>query len=61
MDIELIQAAIGKWMLIIFGMFFLFVVFWVFRPSARAQYKDTASIPFRHENKPILDDEEKAQ
>ncbi len=61
MSAELLQAAIGKWSLIFFGLFFLFVIFWVFRPGSKKVYQDTASIPFRHENKPIVNDEEKRQ
>lgn len=32
--------------------FFIGVVVWVFRPGATAEYRDTANIPFRHEDAP---------
>jgi cytochrome c oxidase cbb3-type subunit 4 len=30
-------------------------VFWVFRPGSSRTYKDTADIPFRHDEKPAGD------
>jgi cytochrome c oxidase cbb3-type subunit 4 len=42
-------------MLLAMFLFFLGVVAWVFRPGSRETYKDTADIPFRHEDKPAGD------
>jgi len=36
----------------IFILIFLAVVVWAFRPGSSKVYKDTANIPFRHEDKP---------
>lgn len=46
-----------SWMLLLMFLFFVGVIFWVSRPGSRKIYKDTAEIPFRHENKPIIDKE----
>ncbi|MCT8161774.1 cbb3-type cytochrome c oxidase subunit 3 [Pseudoruegeria sp. SHC-113] len=50
-----------SWMLLAMFVFFLGVVVWVFRPGSSKEYKDTANIPFRHENKPADDFEADAQ
>lgn len=41
-----------SWMLLALFAFFIGVVIWVFRPGASAAYRDTADIPFRHEDAP---------
>ncbi|MBI6630341.1 CcoQ/FixQ family Cbb3-type cytochrome c oxidase assembly chaperone [Pontibaca salina] len=41
-----------SWMLLLLFVFFVGVVFWVFRPGSKKTYDDTANIPFRHEDKP---------
>ncbi|MFY0662199.1 MAG: cbb3-type cytochrome c oxidase subunit 3 [Shimia sp.] len=46
-----------SWMLLFLFLFFLAIVLWVFRPGASTEYKDTASIPFRHEDKPATTEE----
>lgn len=46
-----------SWMLLFLFVFFLAIVFWVFRPGASKEYKDTANIPFRHEDKPATTEE----
>ncbi|WP_299425469.1 cbb3-type cytochrome c oxidase subunit 3 [uncultured Shimia sp.] len=46
-----------SWMLLFLFMFFLAIVLWVFRPGASKEYQDTASIPFRHEDKPATTEE----
>lgn len=46
-----------SWMLLVLFLFFLAVVVWVFRPGASKEYKDTANIPFRHDDKPATDKE----
>lgn len=45
-----------------YGLLFLFAVFigvilWVLRPGSSKQYRDTADIPFRHEDKPAQSEE----
>lgn len=46
-----------SWMLLFLFMFFLAVVFWVFRPGSKSTYAETADIPFRNDDKPSLDKE----
>lgn len=46
-----------SWMLLFLFVFFLAIVFWVFRPGASKEYRDTANIPFRHEDKPATNEE----
>lgn len=46
-----------SWMLLFLFAFFIGIIFWVFRPGSRKTYEDTASIPFRHEDKPATDKE----
>ena len=41
-----------SWVLLALTLFFLGVILWAFRPGSRAQHRDTANIPFRHEDKP---------
>jgi cytochrome c oxidase cbb3-type subunit 4 len=33
-------------------LFFAGVVWWAFRPGSRSAHEESASIPFRHEDKP---------
>jgi cytochrome c oxidase cbb3-type subunit 4 len=46
-----------SWMLLALFAFFVGVIFWVFRPGSSKTYKDTADIPFRHEDKPATSKE----
>ncbi|WP_146345797.1 cbb3-type cytochrome oxidase subunit 3 [Phaeobacter marinintestinus] len=46
-----------SWMLVMLFVFFLGVIIWVLRPGSSKVYKDTANIPFRHEDKPATDEE----
>ncbi|MFA5581199.1 MAG: cbb3-type cytochrome c oxidase subunit 3 [Paracoccaceae bacterium] len=49
-----------SWVLLAMFIFFLATVAWAFRPGSRATHRDTADIPFRHEDKPA-DSEEARQ
>ena len=44
-----------SWGLLALFLFFLGVILWVLRPGSTKQYRDTADIPFRHENTPADD------
>jgi cytochrome c oxidase cbb3-type subunit 4 len=44
-----------SWVLLAMTAFFLGAIIWVFRPSAAKAHKDSASIPFRHEDRPAAD------
>ncbi len=46
-----------SWWLLVMFIFFVGVLFWVMRPGASKTYRDTANIPFRHENKPVTSKE----
>ena len=41
-----------SWMLLALFAFFVGVILWVLRPGSNATHRDTANIPFRHEDKP---------
>lgn len=46
-----------SWMLLLLFVFFVGIIFWVFRPGSSKTYSDTANIPFRHEDKPATSEE----
>lgn len=46
-----------SWMLLLLFLFFVGVIFWAFRPGSKQTHRDTASIPFRHEDKPAASEE----
>ncbi|MCA0858094.1 cbb3-type cytochrome c oxidase subunit 3 [Phaeobacter italicus] len=53
MDVySLLRQFADSWMLLFLFMFFMGIVVWAFRPGSTKVYKDTANIPFRHEDKP---------
>ncbi len=41
-----------SWMLLLLFVFFVGVVVWVFRPGSAESHRDSANIPFRHDDKP---------
>ncbi|MEX5727725.1 cytochrome c oxidase cbb3-type subunit 4 [Rhodovulum iodosum] len=41
-----------SWALLALTVFFVGVVVWVFRPGSTPQHRDSANIPFRHDDKP---------
>ncbi|MBK5932627.1 cytochrome c oxidase cbb3-type subunit 4 [Rhodovulum imhoffii] len=47
-----LRAFADSWALLALTMFFIGVVVWVFRPGSTPQHRDSANIPFRHEDKP---------
>ena len=50
------RAFADSWGLLGLFLFFLGVILWVFRPGSTKEYRETAGIPFRHENAPADDD-----
>lgn len=52
---SLFREIADSWVLLAMFLFFAIVVIWSFRPGSRAIHKDTANIPFRHEDKPAGD------
>lgn len=53
---SLLREFADSWVLLFLTVFFFGVVAWVFRPGSTPAHKDSAGIPFRHENKPACDD-----
>lgn len=49
LDYHTLRAFADSWGLLAMVLFFLGVVLWVLRPSARGTYEDAASIPFKEE------------
>ena len=52
---SLLREIADSWVLLALFLFFIGVVVWAIRPGSRAIHKDTANIPFRHEDKPASD------
>ena len=52
MNYHILREIADSWVLLALFIFFIGVVIWAFRPGSRAVHKDTAEIPFRHENAP---------
>jgi cytochrome c oxidase cbb3-type subunit IV len=46
-DYHFLRAFADSWVLLIMFLFFVSVVFWVLRPSARSQHEEASTIPFR--------------
>ncbi|SMX45069.1 cbb3-type cytochrome c oxidase subunit 3 [Actibacterium lipolyticum] len=44
-----------SWALLFLTLFFVGVVVWVFRPGSTPGHKESANIPFQHEDKPASD------
>ncbi len=55
MNYHILREIADSWVLLALFIFFIGVVIWAFRPGSRAVHKDTANIPFRHEDKPAQD------
>ena len=53
----LLRHFADSWMLLALFAFFIGIVVWVFRPGSKKTYRDTADIPFRHDDKPATDKE----
>jgi cytochrome c oxidase cbb3-type subunit 4 len=52
---SLLRQFADSWALLALFAFFLGVVVWAFRPGSRALHRDSAKIPFRHEDRPAAD------
>jgi cytochrome c oxidase cbb3-type subunit 4 len=46
-----------SWMLLLLFLFFVGVILWAIRPGSNKTHRDTASIPFRNEDKPAASKE----
>lgn len=52
---SVLRQLADSWILLAMVGFFLLAILWAFRPGSRAIHKETASIPFRHDDKPAQD------
>ena len=52
MDYHILREIADSWVLLLMFGFFVVVILWAFRPGSSKTYRDTADIPFRHEDKP---------
>jgi len=59
MDYHILREIADSWVLLLMFLFFIGTVIWAFRPGSGKAYKDTADIPFRHEDKPAPDENPK--
>ncbi|WP_223423667.1 cbb3-type cytochrome c oxidase subunit 3 [Tateyamaria pelophila] len=55
---SLLREFADSWMLLVMFSVFVGVAIWVFRPWARDMYRDTAEIPFRHDDAPMGPEED---
>ncbi|MEM8760618.1 MAG: cbb3-type cytochrome c oxidase subunit 3 [Pseudomonadota bacterium] len=53
----ILRAFADSWFLIAMLTFFLGVVLYTLRPGSRSKHADIASIPLRHADAPITDDD----
>lgn len=51
----LLRQFADSWMLLALFLFFIFVIYWAFRPGSAKAHRDSADIPFRYEDKPAPD------
>ncbi len=49
---SLLREFADSWVLLALTLFFVAVVVWVFRPGAKAVYRDAASVVFRNDRSP---------
>jgi cytochrome c oxidase cbb3-type subunit IV len=54
---SLLRQFADSWMLLVLFLFFVGVILWVIRPGSNKTHKETANIPFRHEDKPAASEE----
>lgn len=53
----LLRQFADSWMLLFLFSFFIGIILWVLRPGSNAEHRDTANIPFRHDDKPAQPEE----
>jgi cytochrome c oxidase cbb3-type subunit 4 len=49
LDYYIMRTFADSWGLLFMFLVFVFVLFWVFRPSARKAHDDAANIPFKEQ------------
>jgi cytochrome c oxidase cbb3-type subunit IV len=48
-DYDFLREFADSWVLLMMFLYFVSVALWALRPSARSQYDDAASIPFKED------------
>ncbi len=56
-EYTILRQFADSWMLLVLFAFFIGVVLWVFRPGVGKEHRDSANIPFRHQDKPATSEE----
>ena len=59
MNYHILREIADSWVLLAMFAFFFGCVIWAFRPGSGKIHKDTADIPFRHEDAPAPDSQVK--
>lgn len=54
---SLLREFADSWMLLVLFGFFVVVILWAVRPGSAATHRDTATIPFRNDDKPATSKE----
>ncbi|OSQ52608.1 cbb3-type cytochrome c oxidase subunit 3 [Marivita geojedonensis] len=54
---SLLREFADSWMLLVLFTFFVGVILWAIRPGSNKTHRETASIPFRNEDKPAASKE----
>ena len=53
---SILRQFADSWMMLFIFVVFIGVVLYTLRPGSRAKHRDSANIPFRHEDKPACAD-----
>ena len=53
----LLREFADSWMLLLLFTVFVGIFFWAFRPGSNEVHRDTANIPFRHDDRPAPSEE----
>jgi cytochrome c oxidase cbb3-type subunit 4 len=61
MHYSLLREIADSWVLLALFAFFVAAVIWAFRPGSATVHRDSANIPFRHDDKPAADTVDVAQ
>ena len=55
---SLLREFADSWALLVLFTIFIGIFFWVMRPGANETHRDSAAIPFRHDDAPIGPEED---
>ncbi len=54
-----LRAFADSWVLLLMFAFFAGVFLWAWRPGSRSAHTDAAQVPFRHDDTPMTDPEDR--